>query len=74
MDNVKGNEIHETFQRNKRIAGYIKIWNGIREAIYTQGIIDKIENILMVIIAKKRSNNKTITIQKLTTNKCLSVW
>ena len=53
MNNTKGNKIHVIFQKNERIEGYVNIWNGIN------GIIDKIGNILMVIIANERKGPTT---------------
>ena len=62
MDNIKGNKIHVIFQRNERIEGYVDIWNGIMEEIYSQEIIDKIGNIMMmtIIINKRKEFNKKI--------------
>ena len=76
MDNIKDDKIHVIFQKNERIEGYVDIWNGIMEEIYSQEIIDKIGNIMMVTIVNKRKvqqQNIITTIPKLTTNKCLSV-
>ena len=62
MDNIKGDKILVIFQRNERIEGYVNIWNGIMEEIYSQEIIDKIGNIMMmtIIINKRKEFNKKI--------------
>ena len=59
MDNIKGNKIHVMFQRNERIEGYVNIWNDIMEEIYSQEIIDKIGNIMMVTIVNERKDSTT---------------